>query len=76
MVNRLGSAEDGWRARRIAEIIARIGAITAEISALLEPDETYRCLLTIPEIEPKTISELTISINIEDFPDHDRLAYC
>lgn len=47
------------------------------IAALLERDETHRCLLTVPGIGPKTASELAISINIEDFPGHDRLAsYC
>ena len=64
-------------ARRIAENVAELQAATAEISALLERDETYRCLLTIPEIGPKTASELAISVNIDDFPNHDRLAsYC
>ena len=56
---------------------AELQAATAEISALLERDETYRCLLTIPGIGPKTASELAISIDIDDFPSHDRLAsYC
>ena len=64
-------------ARRIAENAAELQAATAEISALLERDETYRCLLTIPGIGPKTASELAISVNIDDFPNHDRLAsYC
>ncbi len=63
-------------ARRIAENAAEIEADDA-IAALLERDETYRCLLTVPGIGPKTASELAISINIEDFPSHDRLAsYC
>lgn len=54
---------------------AELQAATAETSALLERGETYRCLLTIPE--PKTASELAISVNIDDFPNHDRLAsYC
>ena len=45
--------------------------------ALTEGDDTYRCLLTVPGIGPKTASELAISIDIEDFPSHDRLAsYC
>lgn len=64
-------------ARRISENSAEIEAVTAEISALLEGDDTYRCLLTVPGIGPKTASELAISIDIEDFPSHDRLAsYC
>lgn len=40
-------------ARRISENSAEIEAITAEISALLEGDDTYRCLLTVPGIGPK-----------------------
>ena len=64
-------------ARRIAENAAELQAATAEISALLERDETRRCLLTVPGIGPKTASELAISIDIDDFPSHDRLAsYC
>lgn len=64
-------------ARRIAENAAEIEAADDTIAALLERDETYRCLLTVPGIGPKTASELAISINIEDFPSHDRLAsYC
>ena len=40
-------------------------------------NETYRCLLTICGIGPKTASELVISIDIDDFPSHDGLAsYC
>ena len=58
-------------ARRIAENASEPQAATAEISAVLESDETYRCLLTIPGIGPKTTSELTISIDIDDFPSHD-----
>lgn len=64
-------------ARRIAENAAEIEAADDAIAALLECDETYRCLLTVPGTGPKTASELAISINIEDFPSHDRLAsYC
>lgn len=49
----------------------------SENSAEIEGDDTYRCLLTVPGIGPKTASELAISIDIEDFPSHDRLAsYC
>lgn len=40
-------------------------------------NETYRYLLTICGIGPKTASELVISIDIDDFPSHDGLAsYC
>ena len=68
----IGSVESSTRPGA-AEIEAADGAI----AALLERDETYRCLLTVPGIGPKAASELAISINIEDFPSHDRLAsYC
>lgn len=64
-------------AGRIAENSVEIGAPAAEISALLASDETYRCLLTVPGIGPRTASELVISIDIADFPSHDKLAsYC
>ena len=64
-------------AGRIAENSVETGALTAEISALLASDETYRCLLTVPGIGPRTASELVISIDIADFPSHDKLAsYC
>ena len=64
-------------ARRISENAAEIESLTSKISALLAADETYRCLLTVPGIGPRTASELVISIDIADFADHDRLAsYC
>lgn len=64
-------------ARRISENDAEIEPLASEISALLAADETYRCLLTVPGIGPRTASELVISIDIADFADHDRLAsYC
>lgn len=67
------AAED----RAVKLLARRISEKSAEISALLEGDDTYRCLLTVPGIGPKTASELAISIDIEDFPSHDRLAsYC
>ena len=44
---------------------------------LLGRNETYRCLLAICGIGPKTASELVISIDIDDFPSHGGLAsYC
>ena len=64
-------------ARRISENAAEIESLTCEISALLSADETYRCLLTVPGIGPRTATELVISIDISDFASHDRLAsYC
>ena len=47
------------------------------MTPLLGRNETYRYLLAICGIGPKTASELAISVNIDDFPNHDRLAsYC
>ena len=64
-------------ARRIREAAAEAKALDARIAALLAGDDTYGCLLTIPGIGPRTASELVISIDINDFPDHHRLAsYC
>ena len=64
-------------ARRISENAAEIESLASEISALLAADETYRCLLTVPGIGPRTASELVVSIDIADFADHGRLAsYC
>lgn len=45
--------------------------------ALLEGDETYACLLTVPGIGPRTAAQLAVSVDIGRFPDHDHLAsYC
>ena len=64
-------------ARRIAEGTEEISSLAREISSLLDSNETYRCLLTVPGVGPKTASELVISVDIADFPSHDRLAsYC
>ena len=59
--------------------IARSGAeaLEAETAALLEGDETYACLLTVPGIGPRTAAQLAVSVDIGRFPDHDHLAsYC
>ena len=78
----------GANCDKVSELIESVGSSTkppaAEIeaaddaiAALLKRDETYRYLLTIPGVGPKTASELAISVNIDDFPSHDRLAsYC
>ena len=64
-------------ARRIRESAEEAARLDTEITALLVEDGTYECLLTIPGIGPRTASELVISIDIDDFPDHDPLAsYC
>lgn len=61
-------------AKRIRESAEEATRLDAEITALLVEDGTYACLLTIPGIGPRTASELMISIDIDDFPDHDHLA--
>lgn len=64
-------------ARRIREAAAEAEALDGRIAGLLAGDATYGCLLTIPGIGPRTASELVISIDIGDFPDHHHLAsYC
>ena len=64
-------------AKRIRESAEEAARLDAEITALLVEDGTYACLLTIPGIGPRTASELVISVDINDFPDHDHLAsYC
>ncbi len=51
--------------------------LEAETAALLEGDETYACLLTVPGIGPRTAAQLAVSVDIGRFPDHDHLAsYC
>lgn len=76
---RIGADDRNVRmlARRIAEAQREIREIDAEIDALLQSDETYRCLLTAPGIGRRTAAELAISIRIEDFRSHHQLAsYC
>ena len=52
-------------------------ALEAETAALLEGDETYACLLTVPGVGPRTAAQLAVSVDIGRFPDHDHLAsYC
>ena len=63
--------------RAVRLLARRISENAAEIESLTSADDTYRCLLTVPGIGPRTASELVISIDIADFPSHDRLAsYC
>lgn len=65
------------RARAAGLGVALAGALEAETAALLEGDETYACLLTVPGIGPRTAAQLAVSVDIGRFPDHDHLAsYC
>lgn len=64
-------------AKRIREASAEAEELDARIAAMLAGNNTYRCLLTVPGIGPRTASELVISIDIDEFPDHHHLAsYC
>ena len=58
-------------AARISEALDEAGALEAETAALLEGDETYACLLTVPGIGPRTAAQLAVSVDIGRFPDHD-----
>ena len=71
-----GIARSGAEGPR-AEAAGEAGALEAETAALLEGDETYACLLTVPGIGPRTAAQLAVSVDIGRFPDHDHLAsYC
>ncbi len=83
----VGALTRGCRRAKVAALAGSVesssrphpAAVACEDRAvrLLAADETYRCLLTVPGIGPRTASELVISIDIADFADHDRLAsYC
>ena len=64
-------------ARRIRGALDEASRLDGELAALLEEDDTYRCLTTVPGIGPRTASELVIGVDISRFPDHDHLAsYC
>lgn len=47
-------------AARISEALDEAGALEAETAALLEGDETYACLLTVPGIGPRTAAQLAV----------------
>lgn len=59
------------------EALEAARALSSQTAALLEGDETYACLLTVPGIGPRTAAQLAVSVDIGRFPDHDHLAsYC
>ena len=72
------SGAGGPRAEAAGEAAAASTApLEAETAALLEGDEAYACLLTVPGIGPRTAAQLAVSVDIGRFPDHDHLAsYC
>lgn len=64
-------------AARIAEDTEGIRGLESAIAEEVGDDETYRCLLTVPGVGPATATQLVLSVDVSDFPDHDRLAsYC
>ena len=73
-------AEGGYVRMLASRIVADNGEeerLKAAMDAELSGCETYRNLLTVPGIGPKTAAQLVASINIDDFESHDKLAsYC
>lgn len=72
---------EGALARMLARDILALDGEASELGALmaaeLESDETYRCLLTVPGIGPKTGAAPVAGVDVSLFPSHDRLAsYC
>ena len=55
-------------AARISEALDEAGALEAETAALLEGDETYACLLTVPGVGPRTAAQLAVSVDIREVP--------
>ena len=84
----VASARDGWHpdaedalARSLAAEIAAADAERAslerDIAGRLAGDETYRCLLTVPGVGPKTATALVTLVDVSLFDGDDRLAsYC
>lgn len=67
--------------RMLARDILALGAEIEELQSLMAAelggDETYRCLLTVPGIGPKTAAALVAGIDISLFPSCDKFAsYC
>ena len=64
-------------ATRIRELTTTHKANEKHLDALLTTDPTYQALLTMPGIGPKTAATLITLVNIDQFPDHEKLAsYC
>jgi len=60
-------------AREIAEASSERAKLSAELGRLLQDDKTYRCLLTILGIGPKSASALATSLFLRD---SKLAAYC
>ena len=61
-------------ARRIREDTEDTARLAGLIEAAVREDETYRCLLTVPGVGPRTAAQLVLDVSIGDFADHDHLA--
>ncbi len=84
----MASAIDGWHpdaedslvrslASEIAGADAERRSLEADLASRLSDDETYRCLLTVPGIGPKTATALVTMVDVSLFGGDDRLAsYC
>ena len=84
----VASARDGWHpdaedslvrglAAEILAADAQRASLEADIAARLSGDETYRCLLTVPGVGPKTATALVTLVDVSLFDGDDRLAgYC
>jgi transposase len=84
----VASARDGWHpdaegalvrslAAEIAAADAERASLERDIAGRLAGDETYRCLLTVPGVGPKTATALVTLVDVSLFDGDDRLAsYC
>lgn len=73
-------AEDALVRSLAAEILAadaERASLEADVASRLSDDETYRCLLTVPGVGPKTATALVTMVDASLFGGDDRLAsYC
>ena len=84
----VASARGGWHpgaedalvrslAAEIAAADAERASLEADIASRLSGDETYRCLLTVPGVGPRTATTLVTMVDVSLFGSDDRLAsYC
>lgn len=84
----VASARDGWHPDAEGALVRSLAAETAaadaeraslerDIAGRLAGDETYRCLLTVPGVGPKTATALVTLVDVSLFDGDDRLAsYC
>lgn len=84
----VASARDGWHpdaedalvrslASEIASADAERSSVEADVASRLAGDDTYRCLLTVPGVGPKTAAALVTMVDVSLFDGDDRLAsYC